>query len=176
MPEEIRGQSLEAVETALAALAPLPARIDRDHLMYRAGQSTAPRPIGMWRGLSAGLAVLSVALGAALVMRPSQQPREHIVYRGTLLPPPQAAPQRRPSAPPDTAPAGDETSTPAASDRLTLEDQVLRWGLDGLPDAPAAAPAEQPLTVDGLLGAPSHAPASPGFFRLDKLIHFGDKS
>ena len=48
--------------------------------MYRAGQRSAPRAGWLWRGVSAGLATLSVALGTALVMRPTLAPGEHIVY------------------------------------------------------------------------------------------------
>ncbi|HEV3259514.1 MAG TPA: hypothetical protein VG013_21795 [Gemmataceae bacterium] len=179
MPEEIHGQRLAAVEAALTALAPLPAHIDRDHLMYRAGQSAALGPGWMWRGVSAGLATLSVALGAALVMRPSQPPVERTVYVQPHAPPPAAPPVSRPPAPQDTgtaAAAEEPDSLPAPTERLALQKQVLRWGLDGLPNPPSTAPAEQPLTVDGLLGAPPSASDSPAFFRLDSLIHFGDKS
>jgi len=174
MPEEIHGQELAAVEAALAALAPLPARIDRDHLMYRAGQSSARQPGFVWPGLSAGLAALSVALGAALVLRPLQPPVERIVY--VQLQPPPAPPASQQPTPPDTDTAAEESGSLAApSERLALQKQVLRWGLDGLPNAPSAAPPEQPLTLDGLLGTPPKPPDRPSFFRLETWINPGDQ-
>src|SRR5947209_4182413 len=97
MPDEIHGEALTAVEAALVALTPLPARMERDQLMYRAGQRSAPRAGWLWRGVSVGLATLSVALGTALVMQPTLAPGEHIVYVQRPAPPAPAVVSRPPA-------------------------------------------------------------------------------
>jgi len=66
----------QELENALSHLQPAAPNLDRDILMYRAGQSSARQPNVTWPAVAALLAVL---LGASLLYRsPSQN--ERIVY------------------------------------------------------------------------------------------------
>jgi hypothetical protein len=156
MPEKIDNPELTALEAALGSLAPLPGQIDRDRLMFRAGQQIARRPGWLWPSATIVLACFSVTLAAILVLRPAPAPVERIVY----LP----APEQPPGPPaPDVlaspAEAGlssaeEMTSSGPAGNYYQLQKQMLRWGLDGLPDPqPAPLPAP-PVSVDGLAFPP----------------------
>src|SRR5712691_4085152 len=57
------------LEEALKSLQPLAGAFDRDRLMYRAGQASAPRRGWTWP-----------ALAFALVLQPVPQPVERVVY------------------------------------------------------------------------------------------------
>jgi hypothetical protein len=148
MPEPI-DPGLNEVASALAALRPNPPALDRDRLLFRAGRASAPRP-WFWRAATAVAATAALALAGVLIFRPAPPPVVQVVHIRDEAPPPPAAP---PKDEPPPAPAESEpparpypwTMTPYTR----LEDKLLRWGLDGLPEpTPSAAPAE---TVDSLL-------------------------
>ena len=80
MPLEEHDPTLAGLEAALAALAPMPGRIDRDALLFRAGQASVPRRGWAWPGAAATLGVLAATLGALLAVRPATKPVERIVY------------------------------------------------------------------------------------------------
>jgi hypothetical protein len=141
MSENLGDPGLTQLATALSALAPRPAVLDRDRLMFAAGRRSA-RCSRLWPCVSALLAVLSVGLGTALVLRP--EPR--VVY---VTPP----------APPPPAPAEAREPTVAAKDdhwqeqieSLRLRNRVLRLGVEALPEAPRPQQTEKPLTIESLL-------------------------
>jgi len=54
----------------------------------------------------------------------------------------------------------------ARTPRQELEDQVLRWGLDALPDPTPSAPNQPPLTLNSLLGAPVTSTEKPSFLQF----------
>ena len=65
---------LSGFEAALASLQPAPPDVDRDELMFRAGQAAAlpqrsPLAGGFWPAVAASLACLSLALGISLVQK-----------------------------------------------------------------------------------------------------------
>src|SRR5437660_1120532 len=68
------------VEEALKSLVPLAGAFDRDRLMYRAGQTSAPRRGWTWPALASVLAVTSAGLALALAVRPVPEPVERVVY------------------------------------------------------------------------------------------------
>lgn len=120
--EEPLKPELAAVEAALAALAPRPAAVDRDRLMFQAGQAAAARALGprhaAWRWPCATAASLVLALVLGL--------------RG----------QRPQPAGPDAA--GVATSAPAVhrpdpSAYLELRALLLAHGVDALPETSASA-------------------------------------
>ena len=146
MPEPLEPR-LNEVAAALAALTPRPPALDRDRLLFRAGRASAPKP-WMWRLTAAASTTLAAVLGVLLVIRTAAIPLPEIIYvrvEPAPAPPVPAAPsipiEAAPPAPPDSWPSTAYTR---------MEDQVLRWGLDGLaePAPPPAAPVE---TVDSLL-------------------------
>lgn len=66
---------LNELERTLEALAPRASRLDREQLMYRAGQaSVSPRRAWIWPASTAALTVTAVVLGLALLLRPVDEP------------------------------------------------------------------------------------------------------
>ena len=134
---------LNPIEAALRSLVPARGRIDRDRVLFRAGQAAVRSPsFGRrgWMAIAASLALIALAEAAALAHRPPFR----IVERVVVVPAPAAPPPERAAVPaqeaPEARPLGDSFGPgPTASDRLAW--QVLRYGLDGLPAPPAAAGA-----------------------------------
>lgn len=139
---------LTGVEDALGSLAPAPSRLDRDRLMFRAGQAALrPLPLApqrLWVAIAASLGLIAVGEAAMLAQRPTTQIIEKVVVvRDPAVSPvfavPDSAPERtvgQPPKPPTFRTFDDSRSfgqTPY--DRLTS--QVFRYGLDGLPVSPS---------------------------------------
>jgi hypothetical protein len=137
MSENIRDEGLAELEAALAGLAPRPPDLDRDRLLFRAGQESAPRRGRLWPWAAGLLAAVAAGLGAVLILRPDPPPVERVVYvpakeEATPVQPVAA----RPVAP--AAPADGDEAAPGAAERarfgaFQLQRQVLRWGIDALP-------------------------------------------
>ncbi len=151
MPEPIDPQ-LSEVAAALAALAPRPAALDRDRLLFRAGRASAPRP-WFWRLSAAASTTAAVVLASVLYMRPTAAPVERVVYV-QVAPAPVKAPSPMEATVAPAAAAESEPPAPSYSWPTTaytrLEDRLLRWGLDGL-DEPMPPPAAPPDTLKSLL-------------------------
>jgi hypothetical protein len=128
------GPELNALAAALTALAPARTRIDRDRLMFRAGQASAQASIGgrrPWIALAATLALVAVGEAALLARRPASRATERRVVAAppSTSPTPPPPPLRRPFEP---SLALGQT---AYERRLG---QILRYGLDGLPAGPTS--------------------------------------
>lgn len=165
--------SLTPVEQALAGFAPSAPRLDRDRLMFLAGQASAegresgigsrkadvypPSNVGarLWPAATAALAVTSLALLIALVARPAPQPQ--IVY---LDRPPIAEASDATKQPASPAARGSvaETALQGPASRLAAarlpaipednylrsRDVALRLGLDALGSGPGAVGDSRP--------------------------------
>jgi len=109
----------QELENALSRLQPAASNLDREKLMYRAGQASARRQKLTWPAVAALLAVL---LGASLFYQSPSQP-ERIVY----------VPQ--PAAPDNTySSLTVETKRPPRSAQyILLRNKILAEGLDVLP-------------------------------------------
>jgi hypothetical protein len=177
MPLEEHDPALAGLEAALAALAPTPGRIDRDALLFRAGQVSVRSRGWFWPGAAAALGVLAATLGALLIYTPPPAPVVRTVYvraqdPASSLPSPVADSE---STPPVAYAPGSPEPTVAARESpmnyVQLEKQIMRWGLEGMPDTPEAVPSSvQPLTQDSLRGTPA-APASfTSFFDLHSIF------
>ena len=142
---------LSDVAAALAALAPRQPALDRDRILFRAGRASAPRP-WFWRLSTATSTIAAVALAAILFLRPTPTPVERVVYVQVVQPPAKAPPKDKISTPP--APIESEPPEPpyswAATPYTRLENQLLRWGLDGL-DEPSPPPHAVPETLKSML-------------------------
>jgi hypothetical protein len=141
MSEEAHNSDLEQVAGALASLKPVASRINRDRLLFRAGQVTAGRRQRLWIGLSAILALSTSGLAAVVVAQPGPELVERIVYVNAkpTLPASESTGER---------PVREETvDRPAVADMpghavhtcFQLEQLVLRSGVDALPAVPAGA-------------------------------------
>jgi hypothetical protein len=154
MPEYVPESRLGELEAALAALQPLPAQINREHLMFRAGQRSQPRR-WVWPVATALMTAATVVLAVVLLAQPGEQPAERVVYV-TIKEPAPSPPPEKDALPPPPEPevltsteAEPEISDPAAN-YFNQQRQVMRWGLEGLPPPRASSP-ELPLKLDNLL-------------------------
>ena len=130
-----------AIESALRALVPSRSELDRDRLMFRAGQVSARSRLltrWAWPSIAATLAIVAAGEGVLLATRPEPRVVERLVIVREPAPPPAAQPEPvviLRENPPNPSP-DSESSWPMASDALRLRRQVLRFGLDGLPEPP----------------------------------------
>lgn len=123
MPENIQEPELSQFEVALAALAPRPASLDRDRLMFLAGQPAATRRGWLLPCASAALAATATLIAVLLLY----QPPTRIVY--VDVPQPQ-------SPAPLTSVAGTEAGQPPSGEYILLRNRILTAGVDALPRLP----------------------------------------
>jgi hypothetical protein len=124
---------LKALEAALSGLTPSAGRLDRDRVLFRAGQKAAPRR-WLWPAVAAALVLLSTGLGTALLLRPGAIVVERIVY---LKAPPAAKPDEEP-------PSAFAEAPPSWSRYYQIREAVLTRGLDALPPLEPLPPAPPP--------------------------------
>lgn len=174
MSERSPDPSLTALEAALASLAPQPARLNRDRLLFEAGRRAA-RPSRLWPVSAVTLACVALAQAGILLLRPAPA----VVERYVLLPSrPEPAPAVKPvapaeqPAPPAVASAKRDEAWPAGDSSWSLRDQVLRWGVDIIPDPPPVAPVSPREPA----GSSTSASEGPRFFRLDSFLNLGGRS
>lgn len=169
MPEDSPNRDLAGLEASLKELAPAPAHLDRDRLLFRAGQLSARRGWG-WPAAAAALAVLAGTLATGLVLRP--EPRHTVETITRIVPRPLPLPRQAPPESPAPAPAPSEPAPPEVVARaplpdgyLRLREQVLRWGADALPGPPALPPgvslSRTPTPRDLTEWLPNDTPPSP---------------
>jgi hypothetical protein len=171
MSEDLRDEGLAELAAALAGLMPRPPDLDRDRLLFRAGQESAARRGRLWPWVAGLLAAVAAGLGALLVLRPAPQPLERVVY----VPVKEEAPPVQPVAMRPAAPAMPADNDEGASDaaeraRLSafrLHRQVLRWGIDALPSARASRDAV------GLDKGPARLPEVPRYYELRIALQSG---
>jgi hypothetical protein len=131
---------LSDLEAALAALAPRPAALDRDAILYRAGRASVRR----WQWATALSTTVALALAVTLLLHPA-------VDRGSAVPvQPPPAPTMTSPAPPDSEPS-PPAGEPVLSAYLRLQEQLLSRGLDGLPPLAAGPGPSDPVTTENLL-------------------------
>lgn len=165
---------LNTIEAALGSLAPARSRIDRDRVMFRAGQA-AVRPSSSgrrtWVAIAASLALIALGEAAVLAHRPPPQVIETVVVvhepeTTRVGPPPGRAVIPAPVLPEARPPGGYLGLGQTTHQRLA--GQVLRYGLDGLSAPPLAAWSDpEPWP------APSHHLRQE---ELRKILHPGDPS
>jgi hypothetical protein len=147
MSQEPLNPDLAAVETAMASLAPRPSTIDRDRLMFLAGQATRGRDRAGWLWPLSTAASLMVAVGlvALLVVRGEPQTVERIVY----------VPSESPVKAVAVVQVAHETE--ALSNYLRMRRLMIEQGLDKLPESSSSDP-----------GTPH---STPSFKQRDLLRH-----
>jgi hypothetical protein len=148
--------ALNAIEAALGSLVPARSRIDRDLVMFRAGQaSVRPSRRGLWARNAIAASFAFVALGEGVLL--SHRPPPRIVKEVVVVrePAPTSAPvsvapplEQKVADVPESLPIERSLSLgQTAYERLTS--QVLRYGLDGLPASPTVASPGSGATSSG---------------------------
>jgi hypothetical protein len=125
------------LEQVLKSMAPAPTKMDRDRLMFQAGQASHPALPLAWSVATGMLALTVLVLGALLLQRPLPE----VVVRTEYLPAPvgqgvsaeQSAPAGHSQVPSVREESADEISAVAETGYLRLQDEVLRWGIENLP-------------------------------------------
>lgn len=140
MSERSEDRELTALETALRELRPQPDAMDRAALMYRAGR--ASKRGWVWPLATLFSTAAALVLGIAVWTRPAPS----VVYV--------AVPPVRNDAASDSPPSGlgEDTERGAWSRYVHLQEQVLLYGLDGLPSPPSATD-ETPTDAESLLNS-----------------------
>ncbi len=168
MSDSTADPKLAALEKNLSALVPTPGRIDRDQLLFRAGQASVRRPQWLWPCATALVSVVAVGLGTALMIRPEPRVIERVVF---VSPESQApASDSTGSAPLPNATAV-QTKTESSRELwassagyVQQRDQAIRWGVDALPPSGSIDSAGPALSIEGLLGMPKEK--QPSLFPL----------
>jgi len=136
---------VSALESSLKSLLPAASSFDRDRLFFRAGQA---KPSSRRWPITAGvLALVAGTLGTLQVLRPEPPTLERVVYVRVPVALSEFPPEASQPAP-ALVPAFVTTFEPDSFFRL--RDQVLRGGLDALPEPtpfPAAGPPARPTTL-----------------------------
>jgi hypothetical protein len=168
MSEETYDAALNALESALAALRPHPGRLDRDHLLFRAGQASARRGWA-WPAATAALAAVAASLAGLMLLRPPSVV-ERVVYVSQTPEPRVPSPETLPQPSETTGPLEYSPLAAAASDRapsrlgnLRLRDLAVEKGVEALPGPLPAPFVAHPLTAESLSEVPPgtlHYPAS----------------
>ncbi len=148
-PNPEHESELRAIEAGLGSLAPARSGVNRDRVMYLAGQASA-RSRWAWPSATAALAILALGEGALLALRPMPEPR--VVERIVEVPAPSPAStapvvilRQNPAEDRDKVDLGidspftQETGTLARQDSYHLRNQALRFGVEGLPEPPPLA-------------------------------------
>ena len=152
---------LTEFERALGALSPMPARLDRDRLIFLAGQAASRRSKAgrwVWPAVAASLAVVALGEAALLANRPEPRVIERlvVVHDPAPRPAPTLDPPTRPATASSEAPRSEELApvtilvrSPRRDRRRPSEPpqtmststaplhlQVGRYGLGALPEPP----------------------------------------
>jgi hypothetical protein len=137
IPDPATPPELTALENALSDLLPRPATVDRDAVLFRAGQAAVPRR-WFWPCATAAASAAAVVLGVLLAIRPAPAVIERTIY--VQVPAPERA-ERGPGTvvpgSPTQEPGSPHAETPAPVDyspKRRLEEHLFRWGFDGLRD------------------------------------------
>ena len=142
-------RGLEKLELALRSLRPVPSRVDRDGLLFRAGQRSARRGRGFWRAAAIGMAAMAATLGTTLLVRPEEPPIERIVYVEAERPVREGLVRLAAGRSPER-----DRLLGAAADYAELRQKVLSEGLQALPIPKPSRAGPYPDAVDELLGEP----------------------
>jgi hypothetical protein len=176
MSQEPLDPELRTIEEELGRLAPARSRLDRDRLMFQAGVLSARSPARhrwVWPSIAAVLALLAMSESIVLAVRPGAR----VVL--VQAPAPQEQPASRPSVevlsdaepPRRTAP---DLWLPGDSASLWLKRQVLRFGLEGLPDPPPLLTQARRSGPVPRTGSDPDAPLRR--YEIDKVLDLGGPS
>ena len=145
MNSEAMNNEDNRLEQSLRQLTPRPSSIDRDRLMFLAGQqsvsgaATTKRNHWLWAAPTASMSTVAACFAIAFLWQLSREPEVRIVVREVLVEKPAPAqvaiaptPQPKPTATATTAPAPVSLALPTTS-ILQLRNVALRFGVEAIP-------------------------------------------
>ncbi len=158
------------LEAALARLDPSRAAIDRDALLFHAGQASVRRHCRAWQSTSA---VLGGCLALALIWQPAPRQTPPIVSAPAQSPMAAELVETMPAPAPRPFDAPEREAT-----YITLRNEVLACGIDVLPEPPALAATgtEPPPILDDVLELPVRYRAGARRSARGVIPRFGDGS
>jgi hypothetical protein len=140
-PEPEPEPEMNEIEAAIGSLVPARSRIDRDRVLFRAGQaSIRPTPKSgrrAWMAIAASLALVASGEGVLLARRPPTEIVERVIVVREPAVPPIVPSVERIASPAPSRPGSFLGLGQTAHDRMA--EQVLRYGLDGLPRSASVA-------------------------------------
>jgi hypothetical protein len=165
-------KELSDLEKLLAALPPRPTTLDRDHLLFRAGQASMTRSWA-WPVAAVATSVAAGCLAMVLVLRPLPEPVVRIVQVQVPVAVPAPRPNDAQPNQPQTSPVpGYLLDTPAPTMAyLRLRQQALRFGLEGLPET--ATSDEEASVATARPGPDISAGSRPPLINPFSLLSFG---
>lgn len=142
---------LDALMSALGKLSPSPPSINRDRLLYQAGQLSArSRLPWAWPAATGAFASLSIALGLMLAVNGRETGSQAVRNPDqATAPAPSAAVEARPLV----GPRDLEANLPQKAGYFQLRDQVVRFGAESLPTATVNG-AGSPMPIEPWIGLP----------------------
>jgi hypothetical protein len=159
MSQNPNDPELNAIASRLGSLEPARSRIDRDLVMFRAGQASVRPPRWRrraWNGIAASLALVALGEGVLLAHRPPPQiVKDVVVVREPAPAPPAPASVVEQSVAEVTESLPSESSLwlgQTAYERQVA--QVMRNGLDDMPVSPTVASPDwrpRPATAGQML-------------------------
>jgi hypothetical protein len=171
------------LEDALRGLSPASVSISRDRLMFQAGAMIGRRSANRWRGATALLVLVNVGL-MALSVRSSREPVNSQIAQVPKVDVQSGEQQGANAELPESSWAASHITSQSSSAKSTeayvsLRNDVLRRGLSALPVSSASLPAEQPITVDQLLGTSPRtrepeSPWTPFAAPIRSFLFFGE--
>jgi hypothetical protein len=162
MSQRSSDPELNDIESALGGLVPVPSRLDRNALMFRAGAAsarTSSRGRWFWPSIAATLAVALVTESLVLAVRPGPRVIERIVVVREPAPAASTFPSSDAGVP---HPAPVDSLSEARSSYATslasswqvtseyqrIQELVLRLGLDALPERSSPLTSRVESTAD----------------------------
>ena len=148
-------EDLSQLEKLLTRLEPKPSRLDRDALLYRAGQASL-RGRWLWPLAALTASIVAACLAAVLVLRPAPEIR---TVRVEVPVPTVTVEHERVEAPAASAPsAAPEPLSPTLS-YWRLQQQALLFGAESLPRSPVAgeAPVHSGVTAGSRPSQANHS-------------------
>ncbi len=133
---EFSEPELTGLEASLARLRPQVGSLNRDQVLFRAGQASVRRG-WVWPAAAMSFGLAAIALALAWWAQPGPAPEVRVVYL--------SAPAAPAPAPPAVIPEKEKPlpQGPALA-YLHLREQLLRLGVDSLPSLPPLPPGTEP--------------------------------
>ncbi len=168
----------DPIEAALGRLTPARSRLDRDRLMFQAGVNSVKARTArqwVWPAIAASLAALAVSESVLLATRPRAR---IVVVQRPVVPAQDAGARSEPVEilvqTPQVQASEPEPWPPAGGEMLGLRQQVLRFGLEGLPDTPPLL--SQANGAAPVSGSNSETTGPLRRYELNKVLDLGGPS